>query len=218
MIDLHTHTLFSDGCLLPSELVYRAKVKGYTIIGIADHVDFSTIEFVVPKIAKIAKQLTEQYQILVVPGAEVTYVPPQQISEAVRICRKLGAKVVIVHGETIAETVPPGTNLSGILSGADILAHPGKISKSDVQLAKQRNVLLEITAKLSHRVTDAHVASLAKKYGAKMIFGTDTHNPENLIDEKSVKQTLKLAKLTWKDFLAMQNNAIELIQGLYPKD
>ncbi|MFH0806879.1 MAG: histidinol phosphate phosphatase domain-containing protein [Elusimicrobiota bacterium] len=218
MIDLHTHTLFSDGCLLPSELVYRAKVKGYTIIGIADHVDFSTIEFVVPKIAAIARQLTQQYKILVIPGAEITYVPPQQIAEAVRICRKLGAKVVIVHGETVAETVPPGTNLSGILSGADILAHPGKISKSEVQLAKQKNVLLEISAKTSHRVTDAHVATLAKKYGAKMIFGTDTHNPDNLIDEKGIKQILKLAKLSWKDFLEMQTNAMQLIQGLCPKD
>ncbi|OGS25026.1 MAG: hypothetical protein A2297_06930 [Elusimicrobia bacterium RIFOXYB2_FULL_48_7] len=218
MIDLHTHTLFSDGALLPSELVYRAKVKGYTVIGLADHVDYSNMEIVVPSLVKVAKILTQQYNILVVPGAEVTYVPPQNIAEAVRICRKLGAKVVIVHGETVAETVPPGTNLSGILSGADILAHPGKISKSDTQLASQKNVLLEITAKKSHRVTDAHVAAMAKKYGARMILGTDTHVPDNLIDEKGARQIMKLSKLTWKDFLEMQKNAIQLIQGAYPKD
>jgi uncharacterized phage-associated protein len=29
MIDLHTHTLFSDGELLPSELVRRAEMTGY---------------------------------------------------------------------------------------------------------------------------------------------------------------------------------------------
>jgi predicted metal-dependent phosphoesterase TrpH len=34
MIDLHTHSFLSDGELLPSELVRRAKVKGYRIIGI----------------------------------------------------------------------------------------------------------------------------------------------------------------------------------------
>ncbi|OGS21773.1 MAG: hypothetical protein A2252_06495 [Elusimicrobia bacterium RIFOXYA2_FULL_39_19] len=214
MIDLHTHTLFSDGCLLPSELVYRAKVKGYTAVGIADHVDFSTIDFVIPRIAKIAKQLTSYYQILVVPCAEITYVPPKQIAEAVATARTLGAKVVIVHGETPAEIVPGGTNLSGILAGADIIAHPGEISESDVKLAIQKNVLLEITSKNGHCKGDPHVAKLCKKLGAKMIFNTDTHSPENLIDEKGVKKILKYSKLTWNDFLQMQENAMLLLEGI----
>ncbi|MBU2567479.1 MAG: PHP domain-containing protein, partial [Elusimicrobia bacterium] len=45
MIDLHTHTLFSDGELLPSELVYRAKVNGYSAICLADHADISIMDF-----------------------------------------------------------------------------------------------------------------------------------------------------------------------------
>ena len=36
--------------------------------------------------------------------------------------RALGAKVVIVHGETIVEPVPRGTNLAAIEAGVDILA------------------------------------------------------------------------------------------------
>jgi histidinol phosphatase-like PHP family hydrolase len=48
MIDLHTHTIFSDGELIPSELVRRAEVKGYTAIGLTDHVDFTNIEHVSP--------------------------------------------------------------------------------------------------------------------------------------------------------------------------
>ena len=32
MIDLHTHTVFSDGALIPAELVRRARVKGYEAI------------------------------------------------------------------------------------------------------------------------------------------------------------------------------------------
>ena len=37
MIDLHTHSFFSDGVLSPSELIRRAVVKGYKAIAITDH-------------------------------------------------------------------------------------------------------------------------------------------------------------------------------------
>jgi len=37
MIDLHTHSLFSDGELIPSELVSRAAAAGYRAIAITDH-------------------------------------------------------------------------------------------------------------------------------------------------------------------------------------
>ncbi|HEY3347739.1 MAG TPA: PHP domain-containing protein, partial [Nitrospirota bacterium] len=47
MIDLHTHTLFSDGVLIPAELVRRAEVKGYEAIGLTDHADSSNIDFIV---------------------------------------------------------------------------------------------------------------------------------------------------------------------------
>ena len=54
MIDFHTHTLFSDGVLNPSELVRRANNMGYEAIGIADHVDGSNLDFVVERIVKVA--------------------------------------------------------------------------------------------------------------------------------------------------------------------
>lgn len=41
MYDLHTHTIFSDGELLPAELIRRAAVLGYQTIGITDHADRS---------------------------------------------------------------------------------------------------------------------------------------------------------------------------------
>ncbi len=41
MIDLHTHSFFSDGELIPSELIRRAEAIGYKAIAITDHVDSS---------------------------------------------------------------------------------------------------------------------------------------------------------------------------------
>ena len=59
MIDLHTHTLFSDGILLPSELVRRAYSAGYKALAITDHVDSSNIDFVMPRIAEAVKDVAE---------------------------------------------------------------------------------------------------------------------------------------------------------------
>jgi len=50
MIDLHTHTLFSDGVLLPAELARRAQVLGYQALAMTDHVDSSNLEFVLPRL------------------------------------------------------------------------------------------------------------------------------------------------------------------------
>jgi len=100
MIDLHTHTFFSDGVLVPSELVYRAKVKGYRAIAITDHGDFSNIDFIIPRIKAATKNLSKMYGITVLAGIEITYVPPALISKAIILSRKLGADIVLVHGET----------------------------------------------------------------------------------------------------------------------
>src|SRR6056297_138227 len=111
MIDLHTHTFFSDGELIPSELVRRAEVKGLKAIGLTDHGDLSNIAFIIPKMVKVATDLNRVLAIRVIPGIEITHVPPPLIAEAADQSRQLGAKLVIVHGETVAEPVAPGTNL-----------------------------------------------------------------------------------------------------------
>lgn len=211
MIDLHTHTLFSDGVLLPSELVYRAKFKGYKAIALTDHVDYSTYDFVIPRIIKVSKILQEQYDIQVLPGVEITYVPPKLIKDMATKCKDLGAKIIVVHGETIAETVPSQTNHYAIQAGIDILAHPGHITKEEVLLAKQNNVCLEITTRRGHNATNKEVASLALKYGAKLVLNTDSHEPENLMDKEKIEKTLKQAGLTIEYFNTMQQNSYDIV-------
>ncbi len=213
MIDLHTHTFFSDGILIPSELVCHAKNAGYTTIAITDHCDFSNMDFVITRIKRITRELSKYYKIKVICGCEITYVPPELISKAVKQARKLGAKIVVVHGETPVEPVPEGTNKSAILAGCDILAHPGFISEDDVKFAIKNDVLLEITTRDGHRKGNLHVSKLAKKLTAKLVFDTDSHKPENLLNEKKIKEILKEAKLNYKDFERMQKNAYDLIKN-----
>ncbi len=211
MIDLHTHTIFSDGVLIPAELARRAEHKGYEIIGMTDHGDMSNIDFVIPRLVSAAEALNQVLNIKIIPGIEITHVPPALIAATISKSRELGAKVVIVHGETIAEPVAPGTNQAAIAAGADILAHPGLISEADVRAAKKNNVLLEITARKGHSLTNGHVARLCEKLGTKMVINTDSHTPGDLITDEQAKQVVFGAGLSGEAFADMQQNAARLV-------
>jgi len=182
MIDLHTHSMLSDGELVPSELVRRAVEKGYRAIAITDHVDSSNIDLIVPRIVRVCGELDKKWGMRVIPGCELTHMPPKDIPRLVKDARGMGAKVIVVHGETIMEPVPEGTNEAAIESGIDILAHPGFLTEKCAELAKENGVYIEITARRSHALTNGHVAKTAKLKGAEMILNTDAHSPHDLID------------------------------------
>lgn len=214
MIDLHTHTLFSDGELLPSELVRRAEVAGYTAIAITDHVDSSNIDFVLPRIVKVCKALNRHWKILAIPGVEITHVPVQEIKALVKLARKLGAKVVVVHGETVAEPVIPGTNRAAIEAGCDILAHPGMISREDVALAKKRGVHLEITTRKSHSKTNKRLVGLARAIGAKLVLDNDAHCGCNLVSCSSASSLLKKLGLRKAEIAQVFANSGDIVRKM----
>ncbi len=161
LIDLHTHTIFSDGGLLPSELVRRAVIHGYEAIAITDHADYTNLEHLI-ETAKKAKYLENEWDIRVFAGIELTHVPPRKIAPLAKKAKELGAEIVVVHGETLAEPVASGTNAaSAACEYVDILAHPGLISEEDIQTAIENNVCLEITSRNGHNRTNGHVVRLA---------------------------------------------------------
>jgi putative hydrolase len=211
MIDLHTHSLLSDGELLPSELVRRAVVKGYRVLGITDHVDSTNMETVISAILNLVDEASLYGGITVLPGVELTHVPRKSIKELILRARKLGAFYVVVHGETIAEPVEEGTNREAIAGGADILAHPGLITEEDVFLARENNVLLEITARKGHSLSNGHVARLAEKIGARLVVNTDCHAPSDLINDEEARTIVLGAGLSSAEFDRMQRNATEFV-------
>jgi len=203
MIDLHTHSLFSDGELLPSELIRRAEAIGYKAIAITDHIDPSNIDLVIPRIVSVIKKLKNSISIEAIPGAEITHVPPQLIPELVKEARHLGAKIVLVHGETIVEPVAPGTNRAAIEANADILAHPGIISTEDLLLAKEKGVTLEITSRKGHSMSNGYVAKEAMKFGVPLCINTDAHSPSDLITKDTAIRILHAS--------GIEGNRIDLI-------
>lgn len=214
MIDLHTHSLFSDGELLPSELVRRLEAMGYSCVAITDHVDSSNLDFVTPRLAKVARDLNQRQSVTVIPGVEITHAPPELIGSLVKEARELGAEIVLVHGETIVEPLPEGTNRAAILSGVEILAHPGLIDPEDVKLAAERGVYLEISARQGHSLTNGHVARWAKEFGARLVLNSDAHSIHDLMTRQFAQRVAHGSGLEDKALEEMLANSRELIEKI----
>jgi putative hydrolase len=214
MIDLHTHTLFSDGELIPSELVRRVEAMGYLAVALTDHGDSSTIDFSLPRIIRVAEELNQIQSVKVIPGVELTHIPPPLIGKLVQRARELGAALVVVHGETIVEPVAPGTNLAAIESGVDILAHPGLITAHEAALAAHKGVFLEISGRSGHSFTNGHVASRARAAGARLILNSDAHKPGDLMSVDFARKVVEGAGLpegSLNDLLANSNALLQKV-------
>ncbi|MDD2653511.1 MAG: histidinol phosphate phosphatase domain-containing protein [Candidatus Omnitrophica bacterium] len=208
MYDLHTHSLLSDGELLPSELARRYEEKGFKAIAITDHVDISNIKRVVSEIVDFCKNWPKK-RIKVLPGIELTHVPLEQFSRLTKYARKHGIKIIVAHGESPVEPVIKGTNKAALESDIDILAHPGKLTREDALLAKKKGIFLEITLRKGHNLTNRHVAKIAKLTGATIIFNSDSHKlkdiPKLLVIQKVAcevgidKDTLKATQTKIKN-------------------
>ncbi|MFO7577208.1 MAG: histidinol phosphate phosphatase domain-containing protein [Pelovirga sp.] len=212
MIDLHTHTFFSDGELVPAELVRRAAVAGYRAMAITDHADKSNTAWLLANIVGVVDELGDANGMEVLAGVELTHVAPANLADAVKLARDHGAQLVVVHGETIVEPVMPGTNLAAIKAGVDILSHPGLISAEEVQLAAAMDVCLEITTRKGHSLTNGHVARLAHKYGARLVINNDTHAPGDMVSAEQMRRIALGAAMTEEQFLQAQKNSAALVK------
>ena len=212
MIDLHTHSLLSDGQLVPAELTRRFEASGYRVLAITDHGDQSNIDVIIPRIVAFCEENNSQGSMRVIPGIELTHIPPELIPALVSRSRKLGAKLVVVHGETIVEPVAPGTNRMAIESSVDILAHPGLITEEEVVLAKKHSVYLELTSRKGHSLTNGHVAQLAQKAGAPVVLNSDAHAPGDIWPTAQLQELVVGAGLTDDDYHTMVKNAEQIVE------
>lgn len=183
-IELHTHTFFSDGDLLPSELVRRAAALGYAAIALTDHADASNVEQILSQLQQFLREQKNDFPLVIIPGVELTHVSPGHIAPLAKRAKELGAWLVVVHGETIVEPVAAGTNRAAVeCADVDILAHPGFITLEEARLAARNGIALEITTRQGHSLTNGYVAAIARAAGARIVLNTDTHSPSDMIDQ-----------------------------------
>jgi len=212
LIDLHTHSLFSDGELVVSELVRRAEELGYRFIGITDHADRSNLDFIIPRVVRVAEEINRYNRIQAVPGIELTHVPPDTIGPLSAEARQLGARLVIVHGETIVEPVMAGTNRAGLDADIDILAHPGLLTPEEAALAARRGILLEISGRKGHGFANGHVAKVAHAAGAGLVLNSDAHAPGDLLSREMIERIALGAGIDRTALQQMLQNAETLVK------
>ena len=214
-IDLHMHTFLSDGELLPAELARRAEELGHDAIAITDHVGPSNLDWVLERVTKAADRLNKNMNLRIVPGVELTHIPLTLIPELAQKAKEEGAEIVVVHGETIVEPVPPGTNLSALnCEDVDVLAHPGVLTLEEAEIAAETGTLLELTSRDGHCLTNGRVASLALETGAKLVVNTDAHAPEDIITQEEAR-AIAIGAGLGEDLLenVLEENPKELLGG-----
>jgi len=216
MIDLHTHTFFSDGALGPAEHIQRAHDFGYQAIALTDHADASSVEWIIERVREACEQANTYLPIRALYGVELTHIPPAAIPQLAKRARDAGAQIVIVHGETLWEPVLPGTNSAAVRSDIDILAHPGLISEADARVAAESGIHLEISSRKGHCLTNGHVAVLAKQTGARLVFNSDGHSYQDFVKEELARKILLGANLTSDDCQTLFRNSREIVHRHFP--
>lgn len=211
MIDLHTHSLFSDGELIPAELTRRAAHAGYRAIAITDHADRSMFDLVIPRVLRVAGDLGNAWGLTVLAGIELTHIPPAEIAAAAVEARSFGAQIIVCHGETLVEPVAPGTNRAALEADIDVLSHPGLITVEEAQLAAKRGICLELSARKGHSLSNGHVARTTLAVGAKLVINSDAHAPGDLVPLELARKVALGAGLNEEQFQQCRRNAEELV-------
>ena len=240
--DFHTHTVFSDGGMIPAGLMQRALVRGCLGLAITDHVDSSNLEWAFGNLLKFVEELGQEWQPGIVPGAdgttaplntldsdaldknwhlplipgvELTSVPPRKIEAMAQAARSLGARWIVVHGETIMEPVAPGTNRAAIEAKVDLLAHPGLITPEDAARAAELGVHLEISTHKGHGMANGWVAQRARESGAKLLLNTDCHISAEILDAKQRRAIAFGAGLTAEEVDRIWQNGRRIISRIF---
>ncbi len=202
-IDLHSHSFLSDGALLPSEMLRRVTTLEHEALAITDHADASNMGWIIENLRRVLQEQNGDFDTHLIVGVELTHVGPESIDRLARQARRLGAEIVVVHGETIVEPVAPGTNRAAIESPAvDILAHPGFLTPEEARLAAARGCAIEITSRKGHSLTNGHVATACREAGAIMVVDTDAHDPSDFITLDFARRVAAGAGLTEEEIIA----------------
>lgn len=182
LFDFHCHTYLSDGELSPVELIRTASVNGYTAMAITDH---GGIGFLAERMRELQRDIeiaVRHWPIEVFTGVELTHLPPEAIAEAASAARAAGCQLVVVHGETTVEPVPPGTNAAALrCRDVDVLGHPGLLTEEEAALAASNDIFVEISARRGHSLTNGLVVKRCLSAGARLIVDSDGHAPSDLL-------------------------------------
>ena len=214
--DFHVHTSFREGTLIPSELAQRLWVMGCAGVAMTDHVDCSNLGPALDCVLSFVEQYQDAWPMAIIPGVELTHVPPAKIEALTQRARAAGARWVVVHGETLSEPVAPGTNRAAIEAGVDLVAHPGLITDQEAELAAASGVYLEISMRKGHCLANGWVAARARQAGAKLLLDSDTHSSADIVGAGPRRRIAQGAGLSPREVEQVWTDSAQVIKRLGP--
>lgn len=189
--DFHSHTFLTDGDASATNMWAAADRLGHRCLAITDHIGMEDPRPLLERLREESRAW-EGSELQTLIGVEVTDLPPRRIADAVRQARNAGAEVVIVHGETTSEPVLAGTNRAAVeLNDVDVLAHPGFITVEEAELAKSHDVVLEISARAIHGMTNGHVVQTALQVGNDLVVDSDAHRTSQLVTAEDARRVAR---------------------------
>ncbi len=180
-IDFHSHSYLSDGVTSPTDMWNEAEVLLHRALALTDHVSAEDPKPLLDRLRAEAS-VWDGSRFVPLIGVELTKLPARRIADAAKAARRAGAEIVIVHGETLLEHVPAGTNHAAVeCAEVDVLAHPGILDAADAELARAHSVALELSGRPGHALGNGGVVRRALEAGAELVVDSDAHRPEDLI-------------------------------------
>jgi len=185
-------------------------------IALTDHAGIGYLERIIREVAEDCALARAHWDILAIPGVELTHIPSHAIADAARRAKELGAWLVVVHGESIIEPVENGTNIAALQCPyVDILAHPGLITIEEAKLAATTGVFLEISARKGHSLSNGHIFQTARLAGAKLLLNSDAHDEQDLLSPHLARQIALGAGLSEEEvYEILENNPHALLRRL----
>ena len=77
--DFHTHTIFSDGSIMPENRAWEGLIRGLDVMAITDHIEYRPNKFITAdhnESYKRAKKVEENSNLILILGAEITRSKP----------------------------------------------------------------------------------------------------------------------------------------------
>jgi histidinol phosphatase-like PHP family hydrolase len=179
----------SDGKLLGIELIRHFYSQRGKVIAITDHLSGTDVAHVTYGLQQECRLAERHWNVVAIPGVEITHVPPRAIRKVAVEAKKYGAELVIVHGETIVEPVAPETNIRALkCPEVDILAHPGLITPEEAELAAKNGIFIEISGRAGHCLANGHVVKIGTEKGVKFLICSDAHDSTDFLDTAMAKK------------------------------
>ena len=118
LTDFHQHTVFSDGLVWPTIRVEEAVKDGLDAISLTDHLEYQPFSKDVPN-----------------PDRNRVYIVAKDFTD--RINKTVDKKLIIINGQEITRSMPPGHINAIFLDDANKLLHPNDSLKGIEEANKQ---------------------------------------------------------------------------------